>query len=123
MSSRKLLSVCMLSTAVALGMAAPQTIRAAETERTPMTEFSGKYVRVSPELELYYEEAGTGRPLIFITGWTGTNEFFTPYQISHFSHQYRAIAMILGVTVVRPRRLKATITCSTARIYVRLWMR
>jgi non-heme chloroperoxidase len=54
--------------------------------------FAGQYVRVSPDLELYYEEAGTGRPLIFVTGWTGTGEFFAPYQISHFSKRYRVLA-------------------------------
>jgi hypothetical protein len=29
---------------------------------------AGQYVRVSPDLELYYEEAGSGTPLIFIPG-------------------------------------------------------
>ena len=32
------------------------------------TALAGQYVRVSPDLELYYEEAGSGRPLIFVTG-------------------------------------------------------
>ena len=56
------------------------------------TAFAGQYVRVSADLELYYDEAGSGRPLIFITGWTGTNEFFIPYQLSHFSQKYHVIA-------------------------------
>jgi non-heme chloroperoxidase len=30
--------------------------------------------------------------LIFITGWTGTGEFFIPYQLSHFSQKYHTIA-------------------------------
>ena len=55
------------------------------------TALAGQYVRVSPDLELYYEEAGNGRPLIFVTGWTGTGEFFAP-QISHFSKKYRVLA-------------------------------
>jgi non-heme chloroperoxidase len=54
--------------------------------------FAGNYIRVSPDLELYYDEAGSGRPLIFITGWSGTNEFFIPYQLSHFSAKYHVIA-------------------------------
>ena len=54
--------------------------------------FAGQYVRVSPDLELYYEEAGSGRPLIFITGWTGTNEFFAQDQFPHFSKKYRVLA-------------------------------
>jgi non-heme chloroperoxidase len=56
------------------------------------TAFAGKSIRVSPDLEIYYDEAGTGRPLIFVTGWTGTGEFFMPYQLSHFSQKYRTIA-------------------------------
>jgi hypothetical protein len=53
---------------------------------------AGQYVRVSPDLELYYEEAGSGRPLILVTGRTATGEFFAPHQISHFSKQYRVLA-------------------------------
>lgn len=56
------------------------------------TAFAGQYVRVSPDLELYYEEAGNGRPLIFVTGWTGTGEFFVQYQIPRFSKKYRVLA-------------------------------
>ncbi|MFN0317031.1 MAG: alpha/beta fold hydrolase [Burkholderiales bacterium] len=53
---------------------------------------AGNYIRVSPDLELYYEEAGSGNPVIFITGWTGTNEFFNPHQIPYFSKKYRVLA-------------------------------
>jgi non-heme chloroperoxidase len=49
------------------------------------TGFAGQYVRVSADLELYYDE-------IFVTGWTGTNESFIPYQLSHFSQKYHVIA-------------------------------
>lgn len=52
---------------------------------------AGQYVRVSPDLELYYEEAGSGRPIIFIPGWAGTTELLRQ-QISHFSKRYRAIS-------------------------------
>jgi pimeloyl-ACP methyl ester carboxylesterase len=51
---------------------------------------AGQYIQVSPDLELYYEEAGTGSPVIFIPGWAGTTEFFT-HQIAHFARRYRAI--------------------------------
>jgi non-heme chloroperoxidase len=54
--------------------------------------FAGQYVRVSPDLELYYNEAGSGRPLIFITGWTGANESFAQDQFPYFSKKYRVIA-------------------------------
>lgn len=53
---------------------------------------AGEYVRVSPDLELYYEDAGSGTPMIFIPGWCGTSEFFTQYQIPHFSKNYRVIS-------------------------------
>lgn len=56
------------------------------------TASAGQYVQVSPDLEIYYEEAGTGRPLIFVTGWTGTNEFFTQDQFPYFSKKYRVLA-------------------------------
>jgi non-heme chloroperoxidase len=56
------------------------------------TAFAGKLIQVSPGLEIYFDEAGSGRPLIFVTGWTGTGEFFMPYQLSHFSQKYLAIA-------------------------------
>ena len=83
MPSGTLLSVC---TAMVLGVAASGPLRATEPE-------PGKYVRVSPGLELYYEESSTGKPLIFITGWTGTNQFFVPYQTSHFSQKYHVLAL------------------------------
>lgn len=54
--------------------------------------FAGQYVQVSPDLEIYYEESGSGRPLIFITGWTGTSDFFLQDQIPYFAKKYRAIA-------------------------------
>lgn len=53
---------------------------------------AGEYIRVSPDLELYYVEAGTGTPMIFIPGWCGTTEFFEQYQMSHFSKNYRVIS-------------------------------
>lgn len=54
------------------------------------SSFAGNFVRVSPDLELYYEEAGSGRPVIFIPGWTGSTEYLRP-QLAHFSKRYRAI--------------------------------
>jgi hypothetical protein len=39
------------------------------------TNFIRQYVRVSPDLELYYMEAGSGTPIIFIPGWIGTSSF------------------------------------------------
>jgi len=36
----------------------------------------GNTIRVSEELEIYYEDQGSGDPLILIPGWTCTTEFF-----------------------------------------------
>ncbi|MGH8585196.1 MAG: alpha/beta fold hydrolase [Gammaproteobacteria bacterium] len=52
--------------------------------------FAGQYVRVSPDLEIYYEEAGTGTPMVFIPGWTLTTEVFSK-QRTYFASRYRAI--------------------------------
>ncbi len=35
----------------------------------------GEYLKVNPDLKLYYEEAGTGQPIIFIPGWTGSSYY------------------------------------------------
>jgi pimeloyl-ACP methyl ester carboxylesterase len=51
---------------------------------------AGEYVRVSPVLEIYYEEMGSGAPLIFNPGWTGTTAFFAQ-QLPHFADRYRVI--------------------------------
>lgn len=53
---------------------------------------AGKMVRVAPDLDLYYEEAGKGPPLIFITGWTGSHQAFLPQQFRHFAQRYRVLA-------------------------------
>jgi non-heme chloroperoxidase len=50
-----------------------------------------EYVRVSPDLELYYQEAGSGTPIIFIPGWAGTTEMWQQ-QMTHFSKRHRAIS-------------------------------
>lgn len=56
-----------------------------------MKRTQGKYVRVSPDLEIYYEEAGTGNPIIFIPGWTDSSYLFRQ-QLDHFSENYHAIS-------------------------------
>jgi non-heme chloroperoxidase len=51
---------------------------------------AGQYAKISDDMELYYEEAGRGRPIVFIPGWTGTTRFFDR-QLPHFAKGYRAI--------------------------------
>lgn len=47
-------------------------------------------VDIAEGVSIYYEEAGTGQPLVFIPGWTMTTKFFEN-QIAHFSKNYRTI--------------------------------
>lgn len=54
----------------------------------------GEYAKLSPDLTLYYEEAGAGRlAIVFIPGWTMSSEVFER-QLAYFddSTRYRAIA-------------------------------
>ena len=49
------------------------------------------YVEVEPGIDLYVEETGEGRPLLFIPGWTMTTEVFAR-QVAHFAKRYRVIS-------------------------------
>ncbi|MDR1573380.1 MAG: alpha/beta hydrolase [Clostridiales Family XIII bacterium] len=49
------------------------------------------YFTTSDNCKIYYEERGTGEPLIFIHGWTCTAAFFNN-QIEYFSKSRRVIA-------------------------------
>ena len=51
---------------------------------------TGQYIQVSPDLELYYEVAGKGTPLIFIPGWAGTTEFYA-HQMDYFAKNYHVL--------------------------------
>jgi non-heme chloroperoxidase len=53
---------------------------------------SGRYILVEPGVEIYVEERGEGRPILFIPGWTFTTELFSQ-QLEYFSKDYRAIAI------------------------------
>jgi len=44
----------------------------------------------SDQAKLYYQDIGTGDPIIFIPGWTMTTEMFE-HQIAHYSQNYRVI--------------------------------
>ncbi len=52
---------------------------------------ASKIVSVAPDLELHYQEAGEGPPLVFVPGWTMTSKFFKS-QLEEFADHYRAIA-------------------------------
>ena len=55
-----------------------------------MHQTARRYVEVAPGVELYVEETGTGRPLVFIPGWTMTTEVFAR-QVPHFAERYRVV--------------------------------
>jgi non-heme chloroperoxidase len=52
----------------------------------------GKYIEIEPGIEIYYEEMGTGTPIVFVPGWTFTSEVFV-HQMTHFSKTHRVIAI------------------------------
>ena len=59
----------------------------------PMTATpSGHYLEVAPGVELYYEEQGSGSPILFVPGWTFTTEVFQ-HQVTHFAQNHRVIVV------------------------------
>ncbi len=52
---------------------------------------SGSFLRVEPGVEIYYEDAGDGPPLVFVPGWTFSTEVFDR-QVAHFSSAYSVIS-------------------------------
>jgi pimeloyl-ACP methyl ester carboxylesterase len=56
------------------------------------TTSPGTYLEVAPGVELYYEEHGTGSPLVFVPGWTFTTEVFQ-HQVAHFARTHRVIVV------------------------------
>jgi non-heme chloroperoxidase len=52
---------------------------------------AGQYVSVSDDLQLYYEDAGQGPPMVWVPGWTASEVVFE-HQIEHFSNAHRVIA-------------------------------
>jgi non-heme chloroperoxidase len=52
----------------------------------------GKYIEIEPGVEIYYEDRGTGTPIVFVPGWTFTTDVFI-HQIEHFSRTHRVIAI------------------------------
>jgi pimeloyl-ACP methyl ester carboxylesterase len=51
-----------------------------------------KYLDIGSGVELYYEEMGSGTPIVFIPGWTFTTEIFHN-QLEYFSQNYRVITI------------------------------
>ncbi|WP_422375674.1 alpha/beta fold hydrolase [Roseibium sp.] len=52
--------------------------------------FAGDYLQVEPGVDLYYEDHGTGLPIVLVPGWTFTTEVFE-HQIEAFAKTHRVI--------------------------------
>ncbi len=48
------------------------------------------YFTTKDNCKIYYEEHGSGEPLIFIHGWSCNHKFFK-YQVDEFAKKYRVI--------------------------------
>jgi pimeloyl-ACP methyl ester carboxylesterase len=60
------------------------------SDLAPLEAAAGQYAKVSDDLDLYYEEAGTGTPMVLVPGWTASGVVFS-HQIEHFSKSYHVI--------------------------------
>ena len=49
------------------------------------------YVTVN-DVRLHFDERGTGRPVVFLPGWTGSTRYLRP-QLELFGREHRAIAL------------------------------
>jgi non-heme chloroperoxidase len=58
----------------------------------PMSNVKSAYLTLEPGVELYYEEAGQGSPIVFIPGWTFNGTVFE-HQVAHFSKTHRVITI------------------------------
>jgi non-heme chloroperoxidase len=59
---------------------------------SPSSEATGKYIKISDDLNLFYHDTGTGPTLLFIPGWTMSSEVFQS-QLAYFSKKYRVITL------------------------------
>jgi len=71
---------------------------------------NGAYYETETGIELYYEVAGDGPPLVFVPGWTFTTEIFD-HQFSHFSDSHKVVSFdprSQGRSTVTPQGLDYT---------------
>ena len=60
------------------------------SDLAPSEAAAGQYAKVSDDLDLFYEEAGTGTPMVLVPGWTASGVVFS-HQIEHFSKSHHVI--------------------------------
>ncbi|MEQ8375104.1 alpha/beta hydrolase [Labrenzia sp. ac12] len=70
------LATCARSVLLTLAMAAPA--------------IAGDFFEVEPGVDLYYEDHGSGLPIVFVPGWTFTTQVFE-HQIEAFAKDHRVI--------------------------------
>src|SRR5262245_13386749 len=51
---------------------------------------AGQYVTINDDVDLYYEEAGEGAPLVLVPGWTASAVVFE-HQFDHFSKSHHVV--------------------------------
>jgi pimeloyl-ACP methyl ester carboxylesterase len=71
------------------GLAALACAAAAALTTTSAAQ-AGQYLEVSPGVEIYYEDKGTGPALVLVPGWTFTTEVFE-HQLAAFSDTHRVV--------------------------------
>lgn len=52
----------------------------------------GHYVKISDDVNMFYQESGEGKTVLFIPGWTMSSDVFKS-QIDYFSKKYRVIVI------------------------------
>ncbi|POF28027.1 alpha/beta fold hydrolase [Roseibium marinum] len=52
---------------------------------------AGDYLEVEPGVDIYFEDQGSGSPIVFVPGWTFTTRVFE-HQIKAFSEAHRVIS-------------------------------
>jgi microsomal epoxide hydrolase len=73
--------------ALLLNLVAPLVVLAQDN-----AEVTSGSITTTDGARLHYLEAGTGRAILFVPGWTGAAEFWEA-QIHHFARSYRVVAM------------------------------
>lgn len=66
--------------------------RAVDAQPATASRPIDQQVRVGPDLEVHYREAGSGRALVFLPGWTFSSEVFQ-HQLAHFAGRYHVLAL------------------------------
>src|SRR5580698_11091822 len=86
--------VSIASVGTAASAVQPSAARLGVTTQTPTTATTTKsgFFTTSDGIRIHYLEAGSGRPIVFVPGWT-MPAWIWEKQIAEFSKKYRVIAV------------------------------